>query len=253
MNKQRRTVKTIIISAIVMLMSLSIFNIDSSAEQAPSCVSKKIVYVAKPEDSARPTQHFSTHIGANLYIKNLAQDAIIYDVKSSNKKVHAMNAYPTYFEGILIEGHDAKVGSKSKITFKVKQNGQVYSLECDVTVKYESSRYTKLKIGNTDYTKKIAGYSSKLIKPTGKPVKLSIKMKPGLKLDRIVLYSGGKITYPKNNSKVNLKSGDSLQIHYHYTKKPKNYSSYVGFSTSIYKYNRKHFYLHGVTGFLVIS
>lgn len=234
MNKQRKTVKTMIILAIVMLMSLSIFSIASAGEQAPSCVSKKIIYMTKQENQFMPTEHWSTRIGGCLYIKNLAPDAVIYDVKSSNKKVQATNFFnvpdehPTRFKGIWVEGHNAKAGSKSKITFKVQQHGQVYSLKCNVTLKYESSRYTKLKIGNTDYSKKITGYESRVIKPTGKSVKLSVKLKSGMKLDNITLNSGGKLTYLKNNSKVKLKTGDILIIDYHYTKKPKNYSSCLG-------------------------
>ena len=234
MNKQRKIMETMILLAMVMLMSLSMFSISSADELAPSCVSKKIIYMTKQENQFMPTEHWSTRIGGCLYIKNLAPDAVIYDVKSSNKKVQATNFFnvpdehPTRFKGIWVEGHNAKAGSKSKITFKVQQHGQVYSLKCNVTLKYESSRYTKLKIGNTDYSKKIAGYESKVIKPTNRSVKLSIKLKSGMKLDNITLNSGGKLTYPKNNSKVKLKTGDILIIDYHYTKKPKNYSSCLG-------------------------
>lgn len=202
-----------------------------AAVKKPTCAKKQTVYISYNANNVG----CSTKNSAGIYIKNLSSDAKITNIKSSNKKVKVTNyfnsSYAMRFKGLYVDASGCKAGTKSKITFKVKQNGKTYSLSCTVTVKKETSRFSKLSIGGKNYASKVAGYSVKTMTlPKNKKVKISVKMKSGMKLDSIYVISGSGMSSQKvkNGATVKLKKGNRIYIEYKYTKKPANYSSCLG-------------------------
>lgn len=132
------------------------------------------------------------------------------------------------FKGVWIEANGCNAGTKSKISFKVKQNGKTYSLSCTVTVKKAPTIFSKLSIGGKNYASKFSGYSDRILSlPKNKKVKVSVKLKSGMKLNEIHLVKNGGTNSKKikNGQTVTLKKGDYFVIDYTYTKKPANYSA----------------------------
>ncbi len=236
-TKWKTTMKAILGGMVLcLLMMLTIPSVKSEAAvKKPSCVKKQTVYMTRQENPyTDDAPYWSTRISGAIYIKNLSSNAKITNIKSSNKKIKVKNMFnvssdhATKFKGLWIEGNGCKPGVKSKISFKVKQNGKTYSLSCIVTLKKETARFKNLKIGGKNYASQLAGYESKNLKLSKKKTKLSIKMQPGIKLEGISIMTKAGIKEIKNGATVKLKKGDQIFIDYRYTKKPKNYSSCLG-------------------------
>ena len=190
-----------------------------AAEKKPVCAKNQTVYLNHWEKGYTEPTIYSRCI----FIKNLASDAEITNIKSSNKNVEC-NEVGTYID---LSGAKIKPGSKAKITFKVKQNKKTYSLSCNVTFKNAPCAFSSLKIGGKDYAKKTTAQVNVNLKPSYKKAAFSVKMKPGTKLISIDLHRGNKLIRVKNGSKVALKKGDIIMVSYKYTKKsanvPKNF------------------------------
>lgn len=190
-----------------------------AAEKKPVCAKNQTVYLNHWEKGYTEPTIYSRCI----FIKNLASDAEITNIKSSNKNVEC-NEVGTYID---LSGAKIKPGSKAKITFKVKQNKKTYSLSCNVTFKNAPCAFSSLKIGGKDYAKKTTAQVNVNLKPSYKKAAFSVKMKPGTKLISIDLHRGNKLIKVKNGSKVALKKGDIIMVSYKYTKKsanvPKNF------------------------------
>ena len=187
-----------------------------AAEKKPVCAKNQTVYLNHWEKGYTEPTIYSRCI----FIKNLASDAEITNIKSSNKNVEC-NEVGTYID---LSGAKIKPGSKAKITFKVKQNKKTYSLSCNVTFKNAPCAFSSLKIGGKDYAKKTTAQVNVNLKPSYKKAAFSVKMKPGTKLISIDLHRGNKLIKVKNGSKVALKKGDIIMVSYKYTKKSANVS-----------------------------
>ena len=206
-----------------------------AAAKKPTCVKKQTVYLAnmeRPEEyiSDGDSDCYTTSISNHIFIKNLSSKAKITNIKSSNKRIKVTNGFNTKdvrrFKGLFVNANGCRPGDKSKVTFKVKQNGKTYSLSCTVTIKKASSVFKTLSIGGKNYAAKFNGYSERILKlPKNKKVKILVKLKPGMKLIDIIDTSTGKEI--KNGQTVKLKKGDRLWINYRYTKKPTNYSGCI--------------------------
>ena len=114
-----------------------------AAEKQTSCAKNQTVYLNHWEKGYTEPTIYSRCI----FINNLASDAEITNIKSSNKNVEC-NEVGTYID---LSGAKIKPGSKAKITFKVKQNKKTYSLSCNVTFKDAPCAFSSLKIGGKDY------------------------------------------------------------------------------------------------------
>lgn len=239
--------KTACIFSICLLAVLAVPGMRSeAASKKPTCVKKQTVYVSKQNTPYTKTVQWSTRNSGAIYIKNLSSKAKITNIKSSNKKVKVTNMFnvsknhATRFKGLWVEGNGCKTGTKSKISFKVKQGGKTYSLSCTVTIKQEPNRYSYVKINGKNYASKLSGYESRVLTLPKKKVKVSVKLKSGMKLEGISILSKSKVKKLKNGAKVTLRKGDQIFIDYRYTKKPSNYSSCLGKSG-------KNYYLYGTT------
>ena len=205
-----------------------------AAVKKPVCAKTQTVYISYTQNPyVGNAGYFSTKNSAGIYIKHLSSNAQITNIRSSNKKVKVTNyfnsSYAMRFRGLYVNASGCKAGTKSKITFRVKQNGKTYSLSCTVIVKKEPARFTKLSIGGKNYASKVTGYSQKIISlPKNKKVKISVQVKSGMKLDGIYIINGTGAKKIKNGSSVKLSEGNKIYIEYKYTKKPVNYSSCLG-------------------------
>ncbi|MDO4343937.1 MAG: hypothetical protein Q4C50_03945 [Eubacteriales bacterium] len=183
-----------------------------AAAKKPTCPKKQTVYFADYGGGwGEPTGY-----SRNIFIKNLASNAKITNVKCSNKNVFLIN------RGKYISVGDSKLksGSKAKVTFKVKQNKKTYSLSCTLTFKKNTCDFSSLKIGGKNYASKTTGKLNVQLKLPYKKSAISVKMKSGRKLTSIKIYRGQKVIKVKNGSKAALKKGDIIMIGYKYTKKP---------------------------------
>ena len=170
--------------------------------------------------------------GSYIFIKNLEPDAEITNIKSSNKKIIPLPIGTKVvsgdaFGGIFfqVDPDTCRSRTKSKITFKVKQNGKVYPLSCTVTVKKKNTtNYSKLSIGGKNYASSMKGYGQRILQLSGKKAKISVKMKPDTKLTNIYYYgANGRGKKIKNNTSVKLEKGGNIEVHYTYMEKPVNY------------------------------
>lgn len=209
------------------MMLLAIPSVKSeAASKKPTCVKNQTVYANSSKVFNNQNLFFDS-VSDKIYIKNLKSNAKITNIKSSNKNIKAISGLKiadAKFKGIQLQAYgNVKLGDKSKISFKVKQNGKTYALSCTITIKKEPARFAKISIGGKNYASKVTGLADKkLTLPKNKKVKISIKMKPGMKLTAIYLYSN-QLTKIKNGQSVKLKKGDQIQILFQHTKKPKNY------------------------------
>lgn len=239
--------KTACIFSICLLAVMAVPGMKSAAASGkPTCVKKQTVYVSKQNTPYSETVQWSTRYSGAIYIKNLSSDARITNIKSSNKKVKVKNMFnvaedhATRFKGLWVEGNGCGTGTKSKISFKVKQGGKTYSLSYNVAIKQEPARYSSLKIGGKNYASELSGYEAKVLTLPRKKVKLSVKLKSGMKLEGISVLTQTGMKKMKNGASVKLREGDQIFIDYCYKKKPANYSSCLGRSG-------KDFYLYGTT------
>lgn len=224
--------KTACIFSICLLAVLAVPGIRSeAASKKPTCVKKQTVYLVRNNNPYNnSSSYYTTSISNHIFIKNLSSKAKITNIKSSNKKIKVLNGFNTKdvgrFKGITVTANGCKPGAKSKITFKVKQNGKTYSLSCTVTMKKETTRFAKLSIGGKNYASKLSGYSERIVTlPKNKKVKISVKLKSGMKLNGIYNTRTGKKI--KNGQSVKLRKGDCILVDYTYTKKPTNYSGCI--------------------------
>lgn len=232
----------IILSSLVLFLTVSVFGPGMKCEAAtPSCAKSQTVYLTKSDVLDGEYYLDYTELSSFIFIKNLASNAKIISIKSSNKNISGSNGlkwegFPGSF--VSLTGTDCKPGQKSTITIKVKQNSKTYKLTCKIVLKLKPTNFKTFSIGGKNYASKLTGYSG-----TAKVANLKIeqmkgtfkiRMKSGIKLKEVKLLrtsSNGKTTTKiiKNGNKVSLKKGDVLQISYTYTKKPKNYNfSYSG-------------------------
>lgn len=250
MKTIRKTTRKLMFGGLMLciMMLLAIPSVKSeAASKKPTCSKKQTVYMTKQENPyTNDAPYWSTRVSGAIYIKNLSSNAKITNIKSSNKKIQVKNMFnlpsdhATKFKGLWVEGNGCKPGAKSKISFKVKQNGRTYSLSCTVTLKKETARFKSLKIGGKNYASQLAGYESKNLKLSKKKTKLTIKMKSGMKQTGITILTKSGTKEIKNGASVRLHKGDQIFIDYRYTKKPRNYSSCLGKAS-------KDFYLYGST------
>ena len=225
--------KTACIFSICLLAVLAVPGMKSeAASKKPTCVKKQTVYLTRGDNPYTRAYYNFRQNSSAIYVKNLSSNAKITNLKSSNKKIkvhsglYANKKTVGRFKGVWVEASGCKAGTKSKISFKVKQNGKTYSLSCTVTVKKAPTIFSKLSIGGKNYASKFSGYSDRILTlPKNKKIKFSVKMKSGTKLNEIRLVSKKGVKKIKNGQKVTLKKGDYFVIDFTYTKKPANYSS----------------------------
>ena len=84
-----------------------------AAAKKPTCPKNQTVYINSWGGGYVKATGYSRHI----FIKNLASNAKITNVKCSNKKVHVSNMGKSLFVDVV----KIKAGTKARVTFKVKQ------------------------------------------------------------------------------------------------------------------------------------
>lgn len=219
-----------------LMMSEISGRVEAASVKKPSCAKTQTVYVST--SSSSKTKYLQD-VSANIFIKNLASNAKITSIKSSNKKIIAYNGLSSdyiplrgKYIGISPKSTGLKPGAKSTISFKVTQNGKTYSLSCKITVKLRPSVFKTLSINGKNYASKFKGVASTTLSVAQKTGKFSVKMTSGKKLTQILLVqkraNGSPVVKTiKNGSKVSLKKGDYIIVYYKITKKPANYN-YTG-------------------------
>lgn len=235
--KTRRSV-TLLLTFLLMLSTWGMFSVAAGAAKAkaPECVKKQTIKLTKPVSGEDYNE------AGYICIKNLAANAKITSVKSSNKMVTAVSMVKDHgFNAIRIQPKNAKVkdGTKSTITIKVRQNKKTYTLTCVVTLKYVSPIKT-LQLGNGKYknlsnTKVLETVDDsglKLVMEKGYRIKSVIVMeKPSYSVDE-----DGNVCIASSARKYSAKQLDMLQfvrlssvkriiVNYVASTKPANYKA----------------------------
>lgn len=229
--------KTACIFSICLLAVLALPVIKSeAASKKPTCVKSQTVYLTRSDYQKGAYNLNYTDISSYIFIKNLSGDAKITNIKSSNKNIKGYSELAAHGvekgKYIYLNGINCKPGQKSTITFNVRQGKKTYRLSCKITLKLKPSNFKTFRVGGKNYASKLKGYSGtgNIARLSIRPLKgkFNIKTASGIKLDsvRLVRISKGKVTTKtlKNGTNVSLKKGDTIQISYKYTKKPKNYN-----------------------------
>lgn len=196
-----------------------------AAAKAPVCPKNQTVYGYV--DSKKLIDNLTTY-SQYIYIKDLAPDAEFSDFKSSNKNVEMFVDSDMDAVGLDLGPVSLKDGTKSKISFTIKQNGKKYNLSCNVTFKKAKSAFKSLKIGNKEYASTFNGgenFKSANF-PDTESAKITYTPAAGFKIKYIQVnyndFTGKRI---KNGDKVNLKNVTGLEIKFGVTKKPTYYST----------------------------
>ncbi len=227
-----KTAKKLILLCVMTVLFCTIAAITTSAATAPVCVKNKTVSVYKI--NVGEGDCYANEVTSSfLYIKNLASNAKITEIKSSNSNFEIIK-YPR-INGLEIHANDKKAmdglkpGSKTTLTFKVKQNQKTYNFKCVITVKLRSaSPFTSLKIGTKEYAPKFKQYSELNIAKSTKTRKISVAMASTYKIDKIyVIYKGGKVKTIQNGDSVSLKNATGMEIVYRLKKAPGYYKTPV--------------------------
>jgi hypothetical protein len=195
-----------------------------AASKAPTCAKKQTVYF-----EGEVYQDFALY-SDGIYIKNLASNAKITNVKSSNKKVKATAQNKETFiqrNAVMVTPKSTKTikdGETAKISFTVKQNGKSYKLSCTLTFKKFTTPCKTLTIGDQEYKSVFDGVSSVYVAALTGEQKLNVKMRSGYKLVKMqVTYADRTTKTVKNGDTLSMDNIISLEVIYTVKTKPANY------------------------------
>lgn len=236
MKRKMKTMFSALVLCIMFMMVLSGRNVQAAAK-APVCVKNQTVYFNGESFDGKTTVYRTLDIPSSyIYIKNLASNAKITNLKSSNSRlsVESMrDAFISKADSVhILAGQEMwkknlsfKSGEKSKITFQVKQNGKTYNLSCNVTLKKSTSPLKNLKIGTKEYSSKLKGKRDLYMKFPASNFKLTVKPASGYAVDHIdVYFQDNSCKRVKSGVTLNGKNIQRIHILYHVTKKPANYT-----------------------------
>lgn len=201
--------------------------------KVPSCAAEQTVYVTKMSSNSNSYSHLQLP-SCFIYIKNLDANAKITDVVSSNPEITANARGDIDAIDISYASTGNLLGVSSTISFKVTQNRKTYDLSCKIHMEKQEPVISSFKIGSQEIAKYcnavdlidgvdlVDGFKS------DKKQKISIKMNPGYVFDYFgVCYKENeeyKYEKLKNNSYINFTETMYIDVVYHTTKKPANYS-----------------------------
>lgn len=201
--------------------------------KVPSCVAEQTVYVTKMSSYSNSYNHLQLP-SCFIYIKDLDANAKITDITSSNPEIRAYARGDIDAIDISRASTSNLLGASSVISFKVTQNGKTYDLSCKIHMEKQEPVISSFKIGLQDIAKYCDGTNMldgvdivEGFKPNKKQ-KISIKMNPGYVFDYFDLCYKENEEYKyeklKNNSYINFTETMYIDVVYHTTKKPANYS-----------------------------
>lgn len=231
----------------MLTLSLPVTGTVQAKTKAPACAKSMTCYLMKEDSSDWFLAGYSSYI----FINNLASDAVITEIKSSNKaaKGVAMNhaGYNTAPAVAIDRNYDLfgilKPGQKTTITFKVTQNKKTYNLKCKVSFKKVKSPFSSLKVGKKQYASKCVGSCLVKAKQNGKQ-KVSVRAAKGFKLVSVKACINGKPSKRvKNGLKIDTKKYSGILVIYKITKKPMYYKKVKNWVGKIPGYLYEYCYL----------
>lgn len=215
---------------VAMACMLALLGIPAAAKttsKAPVCPQKQTIRITRRFDTQGKV--FKQAEG-HIFIKNLAKNAKIVNIKSSNPKISGEK-----FKGVdaISVGHEVedkkgnyyniKSGERAKITFTIKQNGRTYKRSCEVICVPLRNQFQYFKLGSQNYASFFNNGEEEAFKTRAKSgnAKVRIKMTEDYVLDSIyVSYSHGmKIREIKNGTTISLKNLDYIDVDYHIAKR----------------------------------
>ena len=213
------------------------------AGKAPSCTARQTVYLQASATDPRLPVSINTSIRPSnlIYIKNLAKDAKVTDIKISNSHFRA-----DYEKGlgaiqiITLGTNEEVLNVNALLTFTVKQNGETYKLSCRViTEKQKESPFARLTIGSRDMASDFGVTNGVYAQGLSGDQPVNITMSPGYILDKIevsywVAGVGSQTQELQNGDTMHFDNFSGLQISYHTTKKPANYRKPMEWDDRLY-------------------
>ncbi len=216
MLKRTKTLKkTVLCAALCFLAVLMAPSLKGEAASKPTCAKTQVRYgmLAGTWDDCGYTIVLDQYKGksTNYYqflgitVNNLASNAKITNIKSSNTKV-------------LTASYDKKKNKKgitvsfkgfgtSTVSFKVKQGGKTYKLSCKYTFK-KTPMLATIKINGVNFTKLLNGRNGCSYKIGKSSVKVTYKKSSSLswmemyyvnkKGKKVAIKSGSTVTVPKD-------------------------------------------------------
>lgn len=221
---------------VVMVCMLALLGIPAAAKAAaaPVCPKKQTIMIEKCRDWNSGQKY--TNAEGYIFIKNLAKNAKIVNIKSSNPKFGAdwLGTQPAIAVGQenpeddmgIQHPYTIKSGEKTKISFTVKQNGKSYNLSCEVICVPFRKQFKNFQIGSQGYAALFNGYQKAFKKSAVKngKAKLTIKTTDDYKIDYIVLYYGKepnvKSVVVKSGTMISLKDIRYIDVVYYTSKFP---------------------------------
>lgn len=219
---------------VVMVCMLTVFGIPAAAKAAaaPVCPKKQTIMIEKQRSLGTGEKYTDAY--GYIFIKNLAKNAKIVNIKSSNPKFGAYKALGEDAIGVGQENpededgmprpYTIKSGEKTKISFTVKQNGKSYKLSCEVICVPFRKQFKNFQLGSQGYAALFNGYQDVYKKaPNVAKAKLIIKMTNDFVIDNIGLYYPSGYRSVKSGTVISLKNLKYITVEYHTVKMPLYY------------------------------
>ena len=114
--------KTLLAVAFLMAVLILPAVRSEAAAAKPKCAKNVTCYLVALSDEANCSEYSIEACSNLIYIKNLASNATVYNIKSSNKNVQVVKSEKMSALSLIAE--PARPGTKTKVSFTVKQNGK---------------------------------------------------------------------------------------------------------------------------------
>jgi hypothetical protein len=225
-KKQLRTMLCALLACLIAFVAVPEVPVEAAtAVKAPTCVKTMTSYFVNTSCYTKLAEY-----SQYIYIKNLASNAKITNIKSSNKKVYVTSLNKDKYRkvnALYMELDKIKANEKTKITCTVKQNNKSYNLTCTVTFKAAPTPFKTFQLGKKNYTSSFKGKQYLSVKSSTAKAKLTITAASGYKIDSITLTyltSKGQTTKKvKSGTTIATKNLFDISVTYHITKLPTNY------------------------------
>ncbi len=148
-----------------------------------------------------------------IYLNGVSKTSAITKLKTSKKSVAKVFKDVPDGSTAAVAILPKKAGTTT-ITFNVKYNGKTIKAKTKFIARKYTSPLKSFKVGSKNFTSKFKKTGHLHVDQALKG-KLSIKLKPGYKINHISIYSwsgGGSVKEPKNNKTVKVPKGKTLSL-----------------------------------------
>ena len=214
-RRVRTMKKRICYSLLTLLAALLLFSTTASAAK-PSIGKTKKIYATK-----YPVKGENWEAAGIYKIKNLAKNAVISDIETSDEKVYAAmltkewTSWNDKYKGLLyVSVYGISPGKTFTVKLKVAQGGKKYTVRTTFKVFRKPSPFKSFTINGKEYADRFKGTTAVFLPLSdyaGKKVKVKWELNSGVKNvsedGTISVYHGSDFVRLKNGGSIRIKKG----------------------------------------------